>query len=122
MANRGADLYCAPVTVYAAYTFGRARAADFPSVKPAKKLHSGLAFGMALLYNSSCALKMIFLSSSAVEHPAVNRRVVGSNPTWGASGIHDPDVDCIAPVGVDFYFWDAEVDCLFDFIVIIASI
>ncbi len=26
----------------------------------------------------------IFLSSSAVEHPAVNRRVVGSNPTWGA--------------------------------------
>ena len=29
-------------------------------------------------------IKMI-LNSSAVEHPAVNRRVVGSNPTWGAS-------------------------------------
>ena len=25
----------------------------------------------------------IFLDSSAVEHPAVNRRVVGSNPTRG---------------------------------------
>ena len=24
------------------------------------------------------------LSSSVVEHPAVNRMVVGSNPTWGA--------------------------------------
>ena len=31
-------------------------------------------------------IKMI-LNSSAVEHPAVNRRVVGSNPTWGASFI-----------------------------------
>ncbi len=29
----------------------------------------------------------MILSSSAVEHPAVNRRVVGSNPTWGA--IHE---------------------------------
>ena len=27
----------------------------------------------------------IFLVSSAVEHPAVNRRVVGSNPTRGAT-------------------------------------
>ena len=27
---------------------------------------------------------IIFLYSSAVEHPAVNRRVVGSNPTGGA--------------------------------------
>ena len=26
----------------------------------------------------------IFLGSSTVEHPAVNRRVVGSNPTRGA--------------------------------------
>jgi hypothetical protein len=26
----------------------------------------------------------VFLDSSAVEHPAVNRRVVGSNPTRGA--------------------------------------
>ena len=26
---------------------------------------------------------MLFLDSSAVEHPAVNRRVVGSNPTRG---------------------------------------
>ena len=28
--------------------------------------------------------RIIFLVSSAVEHPAVNRRVVGSNPTRGA--------------------------------------
>ena len=28
---------------------------------------------------------VIFLGSSTVEHPAVNRRVVGSNPTRGAS-------------------------------------
>lgn len=28
-----------------------------------------------------------FLGSSAVEHPAVNRRVVGSNPTRGANFI-----------------------------------
>ena len=27
---------------------------------------------------------IIILDSSAVEHPAVNRRVVGSNPTRGA--------------------------------------
>ena len=27
----------------------------------------------------------IFLSSSMAEHSAVNRRVVGSSPTWGAS-------------------------------------
>ncbi|GAH20926.1 unnamed protein product [marine sediment metagenome] len=27
---------------------------------------------------------VIFLGSSTVEHPAVNRRVVGSNPTRGA--------------------------------------
>ena len=29
--------------------------------------------------------RQIFLVSSAVEHPAVNRRVVGSNPTRGAT-------------------------------------
>ena len=29
--------------------------------------------------------RIIFLVSSAVEHPAVNRRVVGSNPTRGAT-------------------------------------
>ena len=29
----------------------------------------------------------IFLSSSMAEHSAVNRRVVGSSPTWGASKI-----------------------------------
>ena len=31
---------------------------------------------------------LIFLSSSGVEHPAVNRSVVGSIPTWGAIGRH----------------------------------
>ena len=30
-----------------------------------------------------CRNQKIILDSSAVEHPAVNRRVVGSNPTWG---------------------------------------
>ena len=29
----------------------------------------------------------IFLSSSMAEHPAVNRVVVGSSPTWGAQPI-----------------------------------
>ena len=29
----------------------------------------------------------IFLSSSMAEHSAVNRRVVGSSPTWGAIGL-----------------------------------
>ena len=29
---------------------------------------------------------LIFLSSSMAEHSAVNRRVVGSSPTWGAKG------------------------------------
>ena len=29
----------------------------------------------------------IFLSSSMAEHSAVNRRVVGSSPTWGAKGL-----------------------------------
>ena len=31
-----------------------------------------------------CYNKKVFLDSSAVEHSAVNRRVVGSNPTRGA--------------------------------------
>ena len=30
----------------------------------------------------------IFLSSSMAEHSAVNRRVVGSSPTWGATKKH----------------------------------
>ena len=30
----------------------------------------------------------IFLSSSMAEHSAVNRRVVGSSPTWGATQGH----------------------------------
>ena len=30
--------------------------------------------------------KTLILDSSAVEHPAVNRRVVGSNPTRGVHG------------------------------------
>ena len=37
----------------------------------------------------------IFLSSSMAEHSAVNRRVVGSSPTWGAS--FSP-VLCVRPV------------------------
>ena len=35
---------------------------------------------------SFCSLQQyLFLDSSVVEHPAVNRQVVGSNPTRGAS-------------------------------------
>ncbi len=34
-------------------------------------------------YGLSCALS--FLGSSTVEHPAVNRRVAGSNPARGAN-------------------------------------
>jgi hypothetical protein len=37
--------------------------------------------------------KLVFRGSSAVEQPAVNRLVVGSNPTRGANfGLSDPDV------------------------------
>ena len=32
-----------------------------------------------------CYTNEVFLDSSAAEHPAVNRRVVGSNPTRGVS-------------------------------------
>lgn len=35
-------------------------------------------------YNHPVLKKEIFLSSSMAEHSAVNRRVVGSSPTWGA--------------------------------------
>ena len=51
-------------------------------------------------YTSSCqqwnllAHRMI-LSSSAVEHPAVNRRVVGSNPTWGAKAKQALVIRCL---------------------------
>ena len=31
-----------------------------------------------------CRFPLLFLSSSMAEHPAVNRVVVGSSPTWGA--------------------------------------
>ena len=33
---------------------------------------------------------LMILDSSAVEHPAVNRRVVGSNPTRGAFKVRKP--------------------------------
>ena len=39
-----------------------------------------LAFSHGLGYNTI----RTFLSSSMAEHSAVNRRVVGSSPTWGA--------------------------------------
>ena len=40
-----------------------------------------LAFSLGLGYNTL----RTFLSSSMAEHSAVNRRVVGSSPTWGAN-------------------------------------
>ena len=39
----------------------------------------------SVLGTSEILLSYIFLDSSMVEHPAVNRRVVGSSPTRGAS-------------------------------------
>ncbi len=45
-----------------------------------------LAFSLRLGYNTS----RTFLSSSMAEHSAVNRRVVGSSPTWGAKGKRPP--------------------------------
>jgi len=41
-----------------------------------------LTTGPSIRYNKKDAL---LLSSSMVEHPAVNRRVVGSSPTSGAN-------------------------------------
>ena len=45
-----------------------------------------LAFSSGLGYNTS----RTFLSSSMAEHSAVNRRVVGSSPTWGAKQKRPP--------------------------------
>ena len=43
----------------------------------------------------------IFLSSSMAEHPAVNRRVVGSSPTWGATNGRLKNLSFfVAPTGV----------------------
>ena len=39
---------------------------------------------VCMLYVILKVHKMIILNSSAVEHSAVNRGVVGSSPTWGA--------------------------------------
>ena len=43
-------------------------------------------FQRTYLYDYYLVETRIFLDSSAAEHPAVNRRVVGSNPTRGAKG------------------------------------
>ena len=43
---------------------------------------------------------VIFLGSSTVEHPAVNRRVVGSNPTRGAR-----QFPALWPLLKGFYFY-----------------
>jgi hypothetical protein len=40
-------------------------------------------FGKKMGYTHEHNQRETFLSSSMVEHAAVNRRVVGSNPTWG---------------------------------------
>ena len=54
-----------------------------------QRRRNSLKFGLAQWEGSgiilTCALKRtVFLGSSTAEHPAVNRRVVGSNPTRGA--------------------------------------
>ncbi len=43
-------------------------------------------------------MSQLFLDSSAVEHPAVNRRVVGSNPTRGAKSPSKVTLS-IVPIG-----------------------
>ena len=40
----------------------------------------------------------IFLSSSMAEHSAVNRRVVGSSPTWGAKTLISKEVSVFSVV------------------------
>ena len=63
---------------------------DFKSVW--EKFRLPARFGIAKPKGSgiitTCAIRrnQIFLGSSTAEHPAVNRRVVGSNPTRGAIG------------------------------------
>ena len=44
----------------------------------------------------SINLYLVFLDSSAAEHPAVNRRVVGSNPT---RGVKTSKKKLIRPIG-----------------------
>ena len=45
-----------------------------------------LAVFCTCYFDFKCFDVLLFLDSSAVEHSAVNRRVVGSNPTRGAYG------------------------------------
>ena len=40
----------------------------------------------SIIYQAS-EMRQTFLGSSMAEHSAVNRRVVGSSPTWGAIGL-----------------------------------
>lgn len=44
-------------------------------------------------------MQQVILSSSMAEHPAVNRVVVGSSPTWGAKNPKPNDFGffCISP-------------------------
>ena len=44
-------------------------------------------YGMQFLGHIPEGIYLIFLNSSAVEHSAVNRGVVGSSPTWGVSNL-----------------------------------
>ena len=46
--------------------------------------------GVKVLLSKDMPSFRLILDSSAVEHPAVNRRVVGSNPTRGANYIFVP--------------------------------
>lgn len=52
---------------------------------------------MQLVYTTNCQREATFLDSSTVEQPAVNRWVVGSNPTRGAEGHEsDPPFFCLS--------------------------
>ena len=63
---------------------------SFVSIKNKKNLEKGYwhkSITMIYLLSTWERLKVqkVFLDSSAAEHPAVNRRVVGSNPTRGVN-------------------------------------
>ena len=82
---RGRGLGSAPgASASSARMFGRC-----PKGALLQRRRNSLKFGLAQWEGSgiilTCALKRtVFLGSSTAEHPAVNRRVVGSNPTRGA--------------------------------------
>ncbi len=64
----------------------------FRNLKDRREVASTLTFGGALAIYSNPECSSV---AQLAEHPAVNRRVVGSSPTWGANllnKLHSPPV------------------------------